>query len=116
MQRLLASAISLALVISAVILYGTRSLAAEQQAGETQGTSQDQQQNQQPSQHHGTSSAAVQSVTGCLIKTNAGYSLKTDTDTYPIETSRDLSQYLNKKIKVSGVLEHHNVAAPSTAD
>jgi len=115
MQRLLASAISSVLVISAMALYGALSPAlAEQQAGETQGTSQDQQQNPPASQHHGSSSAAVQSVTGCLVKSNSGYSLKTDTDTYPIETNRDLSKYVNKQIKISGVLEHHNAAAPAT--
>jgi len=107
MQRLIASAIALVLVISAVAL-------AQQPAGEAQGTSQEQQQNQQAPQHHGSSSAAVQSVTGCLVQSNSGYSLKTDTDTYPIETNRDLSKYVNKQIKVSGVLEHHNTAAPAT--
>lgn len=115
MQKLIARVLWLVLVIAAVTLYGARSLAvAEQQGGEQQGSSPEQQQSPQASQPHASSSAAVQSVTGCLVKSNSGYSLKTDTETYPIETSRDLSKYVNKKIKISGILEHHNVAAPSS--
>lgn len=113
MQKLIATVCSMVLVIVAMTLCGTRLLAA-QQAGEQQGASSDQQNNSQASQPRGSSAAAAQSVTGCLVKTNSGYSLKTDTDTYPIETSRDLSKYVNKKIKISGILEHHNAAAPST--
>jgi len=113
MQKLIAPVLSLAFVISVLTLYGTRSLAVvEQQAGEKQSTSPEQQNNPPATQPQGSSSAAVSSVTGCLVKTNSGYSLKTDTDTYPIETDRDLSKYVDKRIKVSGLLEHHN-AAPS---
>jgi hypothetical protein len=115
MQKLIAPVLSLAFVISALTLYGTRSLAVvDQQAGEQQSTTPEQQNNPQASQRQGTSSAAVSSVTGCLVKTNSGYSLKSDTETYPIETDRDLSKYLNKQIKVTGILEHHNAAAPAT--
>lgn len=115
MQEVVTRVLSLVLVIAAVTLYGARSLAvAEQQGGEQQGSSPEQQQNPQASQPQGSSSAAVQSVTGCLVKSNSGYSLKTDTETYPVETNRDLSKYVNKKIKVSGILEHHNAAAPAT--
>jgi len=113
MQKLIATVCSMVLVVVAVTLYGARPLAG-QQAGEQQGASSEQQNNSQASQPQGSSSAAVQSVTGCLVKTNSGFSLKTDTDTYPIETGRDLSKYVNKKIKVTGLLEHHNAAAPST--
>lgn len=113
MQKLIAPVLSLAFVISALTLYGTRLLAVvEQQAGETQSSSPDQQNNSQAAQPQASSSAAVSSVTGCLVKSNTGYSLKTDSDTYPIETDRDLSKYVDKKIKVTGILEHHN-AAPS---
>jgi len=115
MQKFIAPVLSVAFVILALTLYGTRSLAiAEQQAGENQSTSPEQQNNPQASQPQGSSSAAVSSVTGCLVKTNSGFSLKTDTETYPIETDRDLSKYINKKIKISGILEHHNAAAPAT--
>jgi hypothetical protein len=72
-------------------------------------------QNASPGQQQpqASSSAAVRSVTGCLIRTDNGYSLKTDTETLPIETDRDLSQYVNKKIKVTGTLEHHQSATQS---
>src|SRR6516164_9710148 len=72
--------------------------AAPQQGGE---------QSASPQQQHaqGSSSAAVQSETGCLVRSNSGYSLKTD---------KDLSSYVNKRIKVTGILEHHSAAAPSS--
>jgi len=81
--------------------------AAPQQGGE---------QSASPQQQHaqGSSSAAVQSETGCLVRSNSGYSLKTDTETLPIETDKDLSSYVNKRIKVTGILEHHSAAAPSS--
>jgi len=74
-------------------------------------------QNASPAQQQpqASSSAAVRSVTGCLIRTDNGYSLKTDTDTLPIETDRDLSQYVNKKIKVTGTLEHHKTSTQSAS-
>jgi len=67
-----------------------------------------------PSQGQATSNAEVQSVTGCVIKSDNGYSLKTESDTYPIETDNDLSQYVNKQVKITGILEHHNATAPSS--
>jgi len=73
------------------------------------------QQEQEPptSQGQNSSSAAVKSVTGCVVQNNQGFSLKTDSDTYPIETDKDLSQYVNKQVKITGILEHHTGAAPS---
>jgi hypothetical protein len=65
------------------------------------------------SQGQASSSAAVQSVTGCVVKTDRGFSLRTDSGSDPIETSQDLSQYVNKQVKVTGILEHHTEAAPS---
>jgi cytoskeletal protein RodZ len=81
--------------------------AARQQGGE-QSTS--------PQQQHAqaSSSATAQSETGCLVRSESGYSLKTDTETLPIETDKDLSPYVNKRIKVTGILEHHSAAAPSS--
>jgi hypothetical protein len=66
------------------------------------------------SQGQGTSQAAVKSVTGCVIKSDTGYSLKTASDTIPIETDNDLSQYVNKQVKITGILEHHTAATPSS--
>jgi hypothetical protein len=65
------------------------------------------------SQAQATSSAAVQSVTGCVVKSDRGFLLKTDSDSYPIETDQDLSRYVNKQVKVTGILEHHTGAPPS---
>lgn len=71
-------------------------------------------QQQTPSgQGQASSRAAVQSVTGCVVKSDQGYSLKTSNDTYPIETEKDLSQYVNKEVRVTGILEHHNASTPS---
>ena len=67
------------------------------------------------SQGQAASSAAVQSVTGCVVKTDQGFSLMTESGSYPIETGQDLSQYVNKQVKVTGVLEHHTAAPPSAA-
>lgn len=109
MRNLINLVLTLLLMLSAGSML-SRPLAAQE--GEEQNASP-QQQNQQSSQGQSTSSAAVQSVTGCLTKSATGYSLKTDSDTYPIETDKDLSQYVNKQIKVTGILEHHNTAVPS---
>jgi hypothetical protein len=75
------------------------------------------QQEQQPSaQGQASSNAVVQSVTGCVVKSDQGFSLKTESgDSYPIETGKDLSQYVNKKVKVTGILEHHNASTPSSS-
>jgi hypothetical protein len=65
------------------------------------------------SQGQASSTAAAQSVTGCLVQNGHGYSLMTDSGSYPIETEKDLTQYVNKQITVTGILEHHTNAAPS---
>jgi hypothetical protein len=94
------------------------SASAKQQNEEPNASPQQQEpQQQEPSTPQGqaSSSAVVQSVTGCVVQTDQGYSLKTDTDTYPIETGKDLSQYVNKQVRVTGILEHHNTAAPSAS-
>lgn len=109
MRNLINLLLTLLLMISAGSTL-TRPLAAQE--GEGQNASP-QQQTQQSPQGQASSSAVVQSVTGCLIKSDTGYSLKTDSDTYPIETDKDLSQYVGKQIKVTGILEHHNTAVPS---
>ena len=72
-------------------------------------------QDQQAPSARGQSNAAVQSVTGCVVKGEHGFSLKTESDTYPLETDRDLSQYVNKQVKLTGILEHHTAASPSAA-
>ena len=86
--------------------------ATGQQNGEPNASPQ---QEQQSPQGQASSRAVVQSVTGCVVKSDQGFSLKTESgDTYPIETGKDLSQYVNKEVRVTGILEHHNTSASST--
>jgi hypothetical protein len=62
-----------------------------------------QQQNEVPP----SSSTAVRVYTGCVVQSDHGYSLKTEKDTYPLDTTKDLSQYRNKQVSVTAILEHH---------
>lgn len=107
-MRILTGVLLMLLVISAEGMLGSRL-----QQNEHQNPSPDPQAS--PS-GQATSRAAVESVTGCVVKSDSGYSLTTDNDSYPIETSQDLSTYVNKQVKVTGILEHHTAAAPSAAN
>ena len=100
--------LTLLLAISWGNVFGAQLLSAsEKQQNEQQNASQDQQ--TPPSQTQSSKTAAVKSVTGCVVQSEGGgYSLKTATDTYPIETDKDLSQYVNKQVEVTGVLEHQH--------
>jgi len=43
------------------------------------------------------------SVTGCLVKLDAGgFGLKTDDGTYQINTDRDLSSFVGKQVRIDG--------------
>lgn len=95
--------LTLLLAISWGNVFGAQLLSASEQQ---QNASQDQQ--TPPSQTQSSKTAAVKSVTGCVVQSENGYSLKTATDTYPIETDKDLSQYVNKQVEVTGVLEHQH--------
>ena len=115
MQNLIKLLLILLLAISAENVFGRRLLtAADKQQNEEQNAPPEQQ-TPSTSQGQASSSAAVKSVTGCVVKSENGYSLKTESDTYPIETEKDLSQYVNKQVKITGILEHHNAAAPVPA-
>jgi len=71
------------------------------------------QQTSPASQGQASSSAAVlHIVTGCLVRNGHVYSLMTENSSYPIETEKDLAQYVNKQIIVTGIPEHHANAAP----
>jgi hypothetical protein len=105
------------LVLIVVLVVSTEVLYAGSQAQNEPAPQQGGEQNATPEQQpHATSSAAVRSETGCLVRSDSGYSLKTSTDTIAIETSKDLSQYVNKKIKVTGILEHHSATASSATN
>lgn len=75
---------------------------------------ENEQQEQTPptSQRDPSSSAMMKTVIGCVVQSDQGFSLKTDSDSYPIETDQDLSQYVNKQVKVTGILENET-APPS---
>lgn len=45
-----------------------------------------------------------------------GYSLKTDNATYDIDTDSDLSKYVGKQVRISGVWEHHKTTAHTPTD
>jgi hypothetical protein len=42
------------------------------------------------------------SMTGCLIKLDSGFGLKTDDGTYQLNTDRDLSNFVGKQVKIDG--------------
>ena len=68
------------------------------------------------SQRQASSSVTVlHIVTGCLVRNGYGYSLMTENRSYRIETEKDLAQYMNKQIIVTGIPEYHANAAPSTS-
>lgn len=98
-------------IIASMILTGSLLIAATGQQKEE--PSAPAQQEPPSAQGQASSSAAVKTVTGCVVQSDHGYSLKTQNDTYPIETDKDLSQYVNKKVEITGILEHHNASTPS---
>ena len=111
LTKLILIALLIAWVEHAVEARGLQNV-TDQEQGAEQGN-QNASPEQQPPQT--SSRAAVQSVVGCLVRSDSGYSIKTDTDTLPIETDKDLSQYVGKKIKVTGILEHHSASSSSAA-
>jgi hypothetical protein len=66
-------------------------------------------------EHQTLSRSTMQKVTGCLVKSDHGYSLQIEKDTYPIDTSQDFSRYVNMRITIVGALEHHAESDLSTA-
>src|SRR5690242_15468738 len=85
------------------ISIGTLLRSASAQQTKEQNASPAEQQTQpseqaQPSEGQASKSAVIQSVTGCVVQSEHGYSLKTASDTYPIETDKDVSKYVNKLV------------------
>lgn len=115
MRTLTRLTIILFLTISAGTLRGSRLLGATVNQQNQEQNASPQPQQSPTSQGHASSNAMVQSETGCLVQAGHGYSLKTQNDTYPIETEKDLSQYVNKQVRVTGILEHHKAATPSSS-
>ena len=116
MQKLINLLLVLLLMGSAATVFAQQdNEKQDQQAPSKQDQQAPPQQDQQASpQGRAASSTAVQSVTGCVVKSDQGYALKTESDSYPIETDQDLSQYVNKQVKVTGILEHHTGTASSS--
>ena len=113
MRNLINLLLMLLLVSSAESVLGSRLLNVTERGQSAEQEASPEQQTPPASQGQASSSASVQSVTGCVVQSDHGYSLKTESDTYPIETDQDLSQYVNKQVKVTGILEHHNASSPS---
>jgi hypothetical protein len=86
-----------------------------QQHDEQQNTSPQQQNPPTSPQGHASSDVAVHSVTGCLVQTDRGYVLMTEDDAYPIDTDKDLSQFINKRLQITGIWEYHNAASHSSS-
>src|SRR5215469_2790259 len=42
------------------------------------------------------------SVTGCIVKTDSGFGIKTDEGTYQLNTDHDLTNYVGKQVKIDG--------------
>ena len=42
------------------------------------------------------------SVTGCIVKTDSGFGIKTDEGTYQLNTDHDLTSYVGKQVKIDG--------------
>ncbi len=70
---------------------------------------------QAPSSSQGLDSSitAVRSITGCVIRGDHGFSLITESGAYLIETEKNLSQYVNKQLKITAILENRTDEAPS---
>jgi hypothetical protein len=98
----------LLLAIPAKSILGTRS-----QQNENQNASPEQQAPPTFPQGQATSDALVQSVTGCVVRGDQGYSLKTESGTYPIEADEDLSHFVNKLVKLTGILERQRAVSSS---
>jgi hypothetical protein len=99
---------TLLLLISAQSMSGSRS----QQKAE-QNASPEQQAHPSSPQRQIISRSAVRTLTGCVVQSDHGYSLKTENEAYRIDTDIDLSHLVDMRIRVTGVLEHHTGAALS---
>src|SRR5215471_5562741 len=42
------------------------------------------------------------SVTGCIVKTDSGFGIKTDEGTFQLNTDHDLSSFVGKQVKIDG--------------
>jgi hypothetical protein len=61
-------------------------------------------------------SGTVVSVIGCLIQRGHGFLVRNDNGSHQLETNQDLSQYVNKRVKITGTLKQHYSTAASADD
>lgn len=99
------------LVVSAESMLGSRL-----QQNEEQNPSPKQQAQPISRQRQVISTSSLQTLAGCVVRSDSGYSLKTENGTYPIDTGGkiDLSNFVEMQVKVTGALEYHTTAATST--
>lgn len=114
MRKLTNLLLPLLLVISVGSMFSSKLMNA-QQHDEQQNTSPQQQNPPTSPQGHTSSDVAVHSVTGCLVQSDRGYVLMTEDDAYPVDTDKDLSQFINKRLQITGIWEYHNAASHSSS-
>src|SRR5262245_30209155 len=44
-------------------------------------------------------------VVGCVVQSGDGYILRTDEETFPINSDRDVTPYIGKRVKIEGTWE-----------
>ena len=110
MPRLSSALFLLFLVVSAESTLGSRL-----QQNETQKPSPAQQAQPMPQQRQVISRSFLRTLAGCVIQSDHGYFLKTDSEAYPIDSDEDLANFVDMQVKVTGALEHHTPAAPLVA-
>lgn len=47
----------------------------------------------------------ARTVVGCVVQSGDGYVLKTEDETFPINSDRDVTPYIGKKVKIEGTWE-----------
>jgi hypothetical protein len=83
--------------LCAVLLFGTRGIAA------AQSDAQNQPPQTSPQSAAGTDqrrAGGQKSITGCLMKGDAGFVVKAQEGTYQLNTDRDLSAYVGKQVRI----------------
>jgi len=114
MRKLTNLLLLLVLVISLGSMLSSKLMVAQQHY-EQQNTPPTQQNPPASPQGHASSDVAVHRVTGCLVQSDRGYVLMTENDAYPIDTDKDLSQFINKQLQITGIWEYHNATSHSSS-
>src|SRR5215469_8476853 len=114
MRKLTNLLLLLLLVISVGSMLSSKLMDAQQHY-EQQSTSPTQQNPPASPQGQASSDLAVHSVTGCLVESDRGYVLMTENDAYPIDTDKDLSQFINKQLQITGIWEYHSAISHSSS-